>query len=174
MAFSSPQAANRQAAWVAVVPKSGLAMPIFPFHFGSSRSLIPLGRSASATSLVLTIRMRARAAKPYQVPSLALNVSGKSPAWPGRNGASKPLLLEPQRVQDLVVPEQVAARPPRLGDDQVRQADGLRALDVELGQDADAAPLAVSFKHRLGELPVEGRVNDDRVGRAPAVMPTPQ
>ena len=78
---------------MAVVPKSGLAMPIFPFHFGSSRSLIPLGRSASATSLVLTIRMRARAAKPYQVPSLALNVSGRSPAWLGWNGASKPFSL---------------------------------------------------------------------------------
>ena len=77
LALSSPQAANRQAACVAVVPKSGLAMPIFPFHFGSSRSLMPLGRSASATSLVLTIRMRARPAKPYQVPSLALNVVGQ-------------------------------------------------------------------------------------------------
>ena len=29
-----------------------------PFHLGSIRSLIPLGRSASATSLVLTIRIR--------------------------------------------------------------------------------------------------------------------
>ena len=43
LAFSSPQAANRQAACVAVVPKSGLAMPILPFHLGFSRSARPVG-----------------------------------------------------------------------------------------------------------------------------------
>ncbi len=140
LAFSSPQAANRQAACVAVVPKSGLAMPILPFHFGSSRSSIPLGRSASATSLVLTIRMRARAAKPYQVPSLALNVLGQVAGVRRAERGEQPLLLEPERVEDLVVPEQVAPRPDRLGDDQVRQADRLGALDVELGQDLDPRP----------------------------------
>ncbi len=168
MAFSSPQAANRQAACVAVVPKSGLAMPIFPFHFGSSRSLIPLGRSASATSLVLTIRIRARAAKPYQVPSLALNVVGQVAGVAGMERGEQALLLEPQRVEDLVVPEQVAARPPGLGDDQVRQADRLGALDVELGEDPHAGPFAIRFQHRLGELAVERRVDDDRVGTTPA------
>ena len=100
---------------MAVVPKSGLAMPTFPFHFGSSRSAIPSGRSASGTSLVLTIRMRARAAKPYQVPSLALNVVGDVGGVRGAERGEQALLLEPEGVEDLVVPEQVAARaaPPR-------------------------------------------------------------
>ncbi len=51
---------------------------------------MPLGRSASATSFVLTMRTRARAAKPYHVPSLALKVSGRSAACAGVKGASRP------------------------------------------------------------------------------------
>ncbi len=149
---------------MAVVPKRGLAIPILPFHFGSSRSSIPFGRSASATSLVLTIRTRARAANPYQVPSLARKVAGRSAAWDGRNGASSPFSLRRKRVEDLVVPEQVAPGPGGLGGDQVRQADGLGALDVELGQDRDPGPFRVRVQDRLGELAVERRVDDDRPG----------
>src|SRR6185312_1203422 len=90
LAFSSPQAAKRQVACVAVVPKSGLAIAILPLNFGSRRSARPLGRSASATSLVLTTRIRALAAKPYQVPSFALNSPGMSAAFGGDQLASIP------------------------------------------------------------------------------------
>ena len=98
-----------------------------------------MGRSVFGHELVLTIRMRARAAKPYHVPS-ATAVLGREGLGRGRDGyaSSSPLLLEPNRVEDLVVPEHVAARPAGLGDQGVRQADGLGAFDVELGQDVDA------------------------------------
>ena len=92
-AFSSPQATNRQAACVAVVPKSGLAMPILPFHRGLTRSASPFGRSASDTDLVLTSKIRARAANPYQLPSGSLNAAGTSSACRGLNGCSKPRSL---------------------------------------------------------------------------------
>jgi prepilin-type N-terminal cleavage/methylation domain-containing protein len=83
LAFSSPQAWNRQAAWVAVVPNSGLAMATLPFHFGSTRSLMLLGRSASGTTLLLTIKIRARAAKPCHKPSIERYISGY---WRARGG----------------------------------------------------------------------------------------
>ena len=70
------------------------------------------------------------------------------------------LLLEPERVQDLVVPEQVATRLLGLGDDQVGQADGLGALDVKFGQDLDARPPGVIFEQRLGKLTIERRIDD--------------
>ena len=42
-----------------------------------------------------------------------------------------------------------------------------------LGRTVTSSPLAVGFQHRLGELAVEGRVDDDRVGRA-RWRPTPR
>ena len=65
------------------MPKSGLAMPALPFHFGSARSRTLVGRSPSGTSSVLTIRIRARAAKPYQEPSAALYCVGDVLGVPG-------------------------------------------------------------------------------------------
>ena len=48
LASSSPHAANRQAACVAVVPNSGLAIPHRSSHCGSRRSRIDFGLRSSA------------------------------------------------------------------------------------------------------------------------------
>ena len=80
-------------------------------------------------------------------------------------GREQAFFLEPECVQDLVVPEQVTARPASLGNDRVGQADGLGALDVELGEETDARGLVIGIQNRLGKLAIEGRVDHDRVGR---------
>lgn len=49
---------------VSVVPVTGRTMPALPFHFEFVRFRMELGRSAAATSSVLTIKTRARAANP--------------------------------------------------------------------------------------------------------------
>ena len=84
-AASSPHAANRQAAWVAVVPNRGLARPILFFRRGSIRSSNPRGRSDSLTVSTLINKTLARAARPYQVLSAALNAG----AIPGAAATSK-------------------------------------------------------------------------------------
>ncbi len=63
--------------------------------------------------------------------------------------------LEPKRVQDLIVPEEVTARAGGLGDDQVRQANGLGALDVKLGKHPCATRFFVRVQERLRELSIE-------------------
>src|SRR5262249_27471074 len=76
LACSSPHAANSAAACIVVVPKSGLAIATCPFQRGSIRSLIDFGRSPEATRFLLTRKSLARAAKPVQLPSAALNAAG--------------------------------------------------------------------------------------------------
>ena len=144
LAFSSPQAANRQAACVAVVPNSGLAMPILPFHLGSSRSRDPrrpvgLGHELACSPAGSAPAPRSRTrCRPWSR-NVAGHVAGVRRAG---TAASRPLLLEPDRVEDLVVPEQVAPRPARpRRRSACRQADRLGALDVELRPHLQARPV---------------------------------
>src|SRR5215831_5314142 len=65
-AFSSPQAANKHAACEAVVPNSGLAIPIFPRHFGSVRSRMDFGFLSPPARFLFTNKILARAANPNQ------------------------------------------------------------------------------------------------------------
>ena len=70
-------------------------------------------------------------------------------------------LLQSQRVQNLVVPEYVAARSRRFLDDRGGQADRLRGLGIELGQDRDAGDALEFLVDRLGEFSVERSIGDD-------------
>ena len=83
------------------------------------------------------------------------------PACGGWNGASRPFSLSRSVLRISLFQNRSHRGRDRLGDDQVRQADRLGALDVELGQDLDARPLRVGLEDRLGELAVERRVDDD-------------
>src|SRR5205823_7605404 len=89
-AGSSPQAVKSAAMWIVVVPKSGFAIAACPFQRGLARSRIDAGRSAAATRLVLTRRMRARAAKPVHAPSEALNGAGIPAAFGDTHGSTRP------------------------------------------------------------------------------------
>ncbi len=76
-------------------------------------------------------------------------------------------VLEPQRIEDFIVPEKVAPGPAGLGDDRGGQANRLGALDVELREDPDAGLLAQVTQDRLGKLLVECRVDHDRLAGRP-------
>ena len=76
-------------------------------------------------------------------------------------------VLEPQRIEDFIVPEEVAPGPAGFGDDRGSQADRLGALDVELREDLDPGLFAQITQHRLGKLLIERRVDDDRVSGRP-------
>ncbi len=147
-------------------------MPNLPFHFGSNE----VGQSLGLLGLrdELGIHDQDARARRETIPGavLGLEAVGQVGRMLGVKRSEQALLLEPDRIQDLVVPEQVAPRLRRLGYDQVRQADGLGALDVKLGQYPHTSVLAVDFQDRIGKLAVKGRVDDNRVGgpggRAPA------
>ena len=78
-------------------------------------------------------------------------------------GVQQPLLLQPQRVEDLVVPEHIAPRAVRFLNDRIGQADGLRAFVVVFRQHRDAGRFLEFQQHRLGEFAVECRIDDDRI-----------
>ena len=58
-------------------------------------------------------------------------------------------------MDDLVIPEHIAPRPPRLLNEDARQTDGFRALVVEFGEDASTARLHEIIEHGLGKLAIE-------------------
>ena len=74
--------------------------------------------------------------------------------------------LEPDGVEDLIVPEQVAAGLNGLGDQCVGQPDSLRALNIKLAPQRNAGLFGQILQHRFGKLSIERRVDHDRlVGR---------
>src|SRR6476620_2432030 len=77
-ALSSPQAANRQAACVAVVPNSGFARQHRSYHCESVMLGIDFGQRSSETWFVFTNSTRARAAKPDHKPAGDFTLSGKA------------------------------------------------------------------------------------------------
>ena len=163
LAFSSPQAANRQAACVAVVPNSGLAMP----HLAAPLADRPgRGSTWAARPRGTSFGVDDQHARPggEAVPR-ALAASGTCAGiLVGRRrqiGIQQPPLLQPQRVEDLVVPEHVAPRAGGLGNDGLGQPDGLGRFDVELGQHPDAGFGGEILQDRLGEFRVERRVDHD-------------
>ena len=70
--------------------------------------------------------------------------------------------LEPDGVEDLIVPEQVAARLNGLGDQRVGQPDSLRALNIKLAPQRNAGLFGQILQHRFGKLAIERRVDHDR------------
>ncbi len=64
-------------------------------------------------------------------------------------------------IEDLVVPEQIAARPVALGKNRLGQSDRLGRLGVVLRFDDDARFAREIGENRLGKLLVERRVHDD-------------
>ena len=117
-----------------VVPVNGRAMPQPPLQRSSRRSRVPVGSSPAGTRSVLTISTRARAPNPTQSAEGVLEGGGTSAAAGGVVGLEESELGEPNRLGDLVVPEDVRARPGAcLLDDGPHVPDGLGLLDVVLG-----------------------------------------
>ena len=161
LALFGPQVANRQAAWVAVVPKRGLAIPIFPFHFGSIRSFSPFGRSASGTSFVFTMRICARAASPYHVWFLALKTGGNAAAFGGSNGASSPFLPRRSVLTTSLFQNRSQRGRSLLSGVRIAPSRSSWCSRRRTWQSEPAAGAAWYSFQGLGELAIERRIDDD-------------
>jgi hypothetical protein len=91
----------------------------------------------------------------------------------GRDGAGlqKTFLLQTQRVQDFVVPKNVAARTPSFGEQRLGQPDRLGGFDVKLRPHLDARLRGVVGEDRLRKLRVLRTIHDHLLaGRRPAAQ----
>ena len=134
-ARSSPQTANRQAACVAVVPNSGLAMPTRSFHWGA-----PDRRSTSAVGLAHQFRVDDQHARPGREP--VPRAAGER-SMAGYSSASGGCRLQQARAPPAAACAGFRCSRTRrtagvaLGHDRFGQPDGLGRLGIEFGQRLD-------------------------------------
>ena len=72
----------------------------------------------------------------------------------------QPQAGQAQSEDDLVIPKDIASRTRGLGNDRVGQAGRLGRFRIEFRQDGDAGGLGKVFEDRLGELFVQGRIDN--------------
>ena len=171
-ASSSPQAANRQAACVAVVPNSGLAMPHRSYHCGSVRSRIDFGRRSSADLIRVDDQHAGprREAVPHAVRRLARSPEMHS-ACGELYGRNKPCRSSRSVLRISLFQNKSHRGRSRSAMIACSQADRFGRLGVELRPHDDAGLLGEVREDRLGKLLIERRVHDDfirRVGSAAA------
>ena len=70
-------------------------------------------------------------------------------------------LFQPQRVENFVVPKDIAPRAARFADDRLRQADGFGAFEVVFTERFDLRLGSEFVQHGFGELAVERGLDDD-------------
>ena len=73
----------------------------------------------------------------------------------------QPESLEPESLENFVVPEEIAAWAAGLADNSLREADGFGRFGVETGLDDDACFLGKIVKNLFRKFAIEGRVNYD-------------
>jgi hypothetical protein len=164
-ACTSPQVEKSAAACIVVVPNSGFAIAVLPFHFGSARSRIDFGISSAATSSVFTSSTRARAAKPVQARSAALKPAGICDAAGEAYGSTNPRPIRRNGRTGSPDQKTVGLRGRRFRDQSIEDARALGLLGVEHCAHFDPALLLERAQHRIREDLIHGRINDDLVRR---------